>query len=303
MNQGSAPVKVQGDASAKHVYDRPMVELHRDIAMALEERIRSGRLDLPVLPEVAGQVLVATMGGDADAPSLTRLLRRDQSLSGHVLRIANSPLYKPRVPIFTLEHAVARLGIKALREIAGIVTCKTRVFSVPKYATEVRDLYRHSLATGIYAQEIARILRWQDEAAFLCGLLHDVGRPVLLQAISDLKDELGVEASDEAVFAACDEYHEEVATQLIEDWSLPVMFSEPVRYHHRPEDAPERTRYGAMMTCLADDLAQHVLGPRRVSREELLGHPMLIHLGLHTVDIDRLLMREEDIRSTLDSME
>jgi putative nucleotidyltransferase with HDIG domain len=270
---------------------------------ALQDRMASNTLELPVLPEVAGQVLVATMSSDADARSLTRLLRRDQSLSGHVLRISNSPLYKPRVPIFTLEHAVARLGMKALREIAGIVTCQTRVFSVPNFAMEVRDLYRHSLATAIYAQEVARVLRWQDEAAFLCGLLHDVGRPVLLQTLTDLMQELQCPADDEAIFAACDRHHAEVGRQLIEAWTLPAMFSEPVLYHHRPMEAPERTRYGAMMTHLADDLAHHALGPRRVSNHEILGHPMLIHLGLHTVDMDRLLIKQEEICETVESMD
>jgi len=185
--------------------------------------------------------------------------------------------------------------MKSLREIAAMVACQTKIFTVPRYAMEVRDLFRHSLGTAIYAQEIAKLLRWQDEAAFLCGLLHDVGRPVLIQALSELQDQLGVEAEADDIFAACDDLHEELGATLIESWGLPAMFSEPVRYHHNPENAPERTRYGAMMTRLADDLAHFALGPRRVDADELLGHAMLIHLGLHSVDVERLMMKSDDV--------
>jgi putative nucleotidyltransferase with HDIG domain len=273
-----------------------------ELKVALDAHLEGGKLELPLLPEVAGQVLVATMGQNPEPGTLTQLLRRDQALSGHVLRIANSPLYKPRLPIFTLERAVVRLGLKALREIAAMVACQTKVFTVPRYAMEVRDLFRHSLGTAIYAQEIAKLLRWQDEAAFLCGLLHDVGRPVLIQALSDLQDETGVEADAESVFAACDDLHAEMGAKLIRSWGLPEMFSEPVCYHHSPEEAPERTRYGAMMTCLADDLAHYALGPRRVDPDVLLGHSMLIHLGLHSVDVERLIMKSDEVTTAVEAL-
>ena len=142
-----------------------------------------------------------------------------------------------------------------------------------------------------------------------CGVEREDRHPdVLFLLIDTLRaDRLGCYGYERPTSPVIDSLAERGAvltrTSAQAPWTLPSMFSEPVLYHHTPMDAPERTRYGAMMTHLADDLAHHALGPRRVSNHEILGHPMLIHLGLHTVDMDRLLIKQEEICETIESMD
>ena len=58
------------------------------------------------------------------------------------------------------------------------------VFRVPGYEPVLNQLWRHALASGAFAKEIARVRRLNVESAFLCGLLHSVGKPALLQLSS-----------------------------------------------------------------------------------------------------------------------
>ena len=89
------------------------VEYPRGLAQALTiraavaDRVKNGKLDIPLLHDVAYQVLSATSSGDADAGRMADLIHRDQALATHVLRIANSAAYLPREPILCSRRSRA----------------------------------------------------------------------------------------------------------------------------------------------------------------------------------------------------
>ena len=81
------------------IRDSRNVGMPEKFEQALVERIDKGRIDLPVLPQVAGRVMALAGDPSADAARLSALIHQDQALAAHVLRIANSPAYMPRTPI------------------------------------------------------------------------------------------------------------------------------------------------------------------------------------------------------------
>src|SRR5262245_46906579 len=187
----------------------------------LETRIASGALELPILPHVASQVLAMSTSDDTNARSLAELLHRDQAIAAHVLRVANSPLYKSHVPIVSLQQAISRLGLALLREMVITVSMQSRIFNVPSYATEARTLWQHAVYTAAYAGKIARRCRRNAESAFLGGLLHDVNKPVLLLALADLQAQLQEPIPPPVVTTAMDVYHTQVGAVLASAWTLP----------------------------------------------------------------------------------
>jgi putative nucleotidyltransferase with HDIG domain len=259
------------------------------------EKIAAGDFELPMLPEVASMVMSATQDENCDAKRLSKLIHRDASLAGHVLKLANSPLYAPVMPIVSLQQAVSRLGMKKIREIALVAACQARVFKVPGYDRQIRDLFRHSVAAAAYAQEIARLRRWNVEEAFLCGLLHDAGKPVLLQLLVDVQRELdlGVEAG--VIEDIVQEMHGAVGGRLVESWKLPARLAETIACHHAPQDA-ETAGQTAMMTNIADDLAHYALATKPVTEEHLHAHPMLVPLNLYRDELDALMARKESVK-------
>jgi putative nucleotidyltransferase with HDIG domain len=263
--------------------------LPEPLAAALVHRIETGALDLPVLPDVATQIVSQTNNPNCDFKAVAELIRRDQAMATHLLRIANSPLYRPRTQIVSLQHALSRLGTTAVREIALLISLKTRTFQAEGFATEVKELFRHSLATAVYAQEIARLRRWNVDEAFLCGLLHDVGRPILLQMIVDLGKELGAKADPAATTGASLEHHARVGSELARKWVLPPAVASTILRHHDTEESVDRT---VMITSLADELAYATLSAERTDISNVRSHWALAALSIYPEDLDKLLAYE-----------
>lgn len=265
----------------------------QDLSALVLARLDAGAIELPLLPEVPARVMKLCVG-DGDARELIEVLRCSAELTAHVFRWANSPLYRPRTPIVSLQQAVCRLGVRQIRDIALIVTCSTRVFRAPGYDAELRFVFRHSLATALFAQEIARVGRWNAEEAFLCGLLHHIGRPVLFQAVVDLRRDAKVAARRAEVFATVDRLHAEIGARVARLWQLPPLVVEAVAYHHDPTSAPEHAR-AAAVTLLAADLAHHALEPAAHPAGEVLAHCTLGALGIYPDELGWIMSRAAEI--------
>lgn len=279
----------------------PAEPLPAEMRSALVQKIEAGQIDLPVLPEVASQVITASMDESCDIRKLTTILNRDQSMTAHVLRLSNSAMYAASVPIVSLQQALSRLGLKRIREIALLISCETKVFKVAGFDLRVRALFRHSLAAAAFAQEIARARRWNVEEAFLCGLLHDIGRPVLLQTLVDLRKEMKLDVEKEAIEEASTEFHCRVGCDLAKKWELSDRLIETIEYHHDPESAPTVSRT-AMMTRLADDLAHFSMGKKGIDEEAIRNHPMNVPLNMYPDELESLITRRAEIVEMVDQM-
>jgi putative nucleotidyltransferase with HDIG domain len=259
----------------------------------LETRIASGALELPILPHVASQVLAMSASDDTNARSLAELLHHDQAIAAHVLRVANTPLYRPRVPLVSLQQAISRLGLATLREIVITVSMQSRMFNVPRYAREARALWQHAVYTAAYAREIARRCRRNVEGAFLGGLLHDVSKPVLLLALADLQAQWQEPLPPAVVTTAMDVYHTQVGAVLASAWALPPEVCASLVYHHDYSAAPAHPE-AAMVTCLADRVAYALVQPD-VAREHLCHDPLWTQLNLYPDDVAALLREQQTI--------
>jgi putative nucleotidyltransferase with HDIG domain len=274
-------------------------ELPEPLAAALRRKLGGGSIDLPLLPEVAQQVLTATSDENTEVKHLAALVQRDPSMAANLLRIANSSLYAAPVPLVTIPQAVARLGISKIREAALLISCKSRVFRGT--SDTVRRLFKHSIAAATFAQELARMRRWNVEEAFLCGLLHDVGKPVLLQTLEDLQRDLGVSLDGESRDFAVQASHAAVGEALVKHWKLPARLGETILYHHDPASAPNCAQT-AMMTQLADELAHVALGESARGDAGVRRHPVLEPLNVYPEELDALLARKDQVVEVTQSL-
>jgi HD-like signal output (HDOD) protein len=277
------------------------LNMPEQVERALVERIDKDRIDLPVLPQVAGKVMALANDPAADAARLSALIHQDQALAAHVLRIANSPAYMPRTPIASLQHAVAMLGVNQLSEIAVTVSLKSGTVKIPGHEADVRQLWRHALASGAYAKEIARMRRYNVESAYLCGLLHAVGKPVVLKTVTTIAAEMYVPLDSSAIIAFLDGYHSRIGNLIATEWALPPQVADAITYYGIYEQAPSH-RQEAMMTCLADRLATYILIPDSFDDNTLREHSVFADLNLYPNDIDALLSLKDKILNLVDTM-
>lgn len=271
------------------------------VRQALLQQIASDSLDLPPLPQIANQVLTITGDPNADAAKLASLIHQDQALAGQVLRIANSPAYMPRSPIVSLQQAVSWLGMKMLGDMAVMICLQNGVFKLAEYEREVNLLWRQALATGLYAKEIARMRRWNVENAFLCGLLHSIGKPVILKGIVEIQRQQGVSLPWEAIQLLMDECHVQVGTQMATTWQLPATVIESMMYYANYAEVPSTSKT-PMIICLADHLASHLLSCTQMTEEALRGLPVVHDLNFYPEDVTTLLEHGTVIQDHLSAM-
>ncbi len=94
----------------------------------LGEEFAAGKIELPLLPTVATEVLSSSLDEHSDAARLAGLIQQDQSLATHVIRVVNSPAFRGAIEVVALQQAIARLGMERIREIALSASLKSCVF-------------------------------------------------------------------------------------------------------------------------------------------------------------------------------
>ena len=267
----------------------------------LVQKIKTGEVELPLLPQAASQVMALASDPKADAAKLSALIHQDQALAAHVLRIANSPAYMPRSPVVSLQHAVAMLGITLLSEIAFTASLKSGAFKVPGYEDDVKQLWRHSLASGAYAKEVARMRRVNVESAYLCGLLHAIGKPVVLRTATTLASQQRITLEKPVLYGWMAGYHSEVGIHIAEKWGLPKQVSAAIQYYSDYDHATE-FRQECLLTCVADRFASHLLTPDEMSEDTLRDHSVFVELNLYPADIDQLMTMKDRVLTIVNAM-
>lgn len=240
----------------------------------VERRIAAGGLELPVFPSSAQEVLALCEEEDVDAKKLAEVIRRDASLAGHFLALANSAAFGARTQLVTLQQALTRLGTAQTKQIAMVIACKTRAFVVPGRPERAAELLAHAFATALYAQEIARARRLNVEEGFLGGLLHDIGVPAVLQACADAPDGHAPEEID----ACAEHFHQQIGGLIATSWAMRGPIVEAITNHHTTPGKPV-----VAIVQLADALAH---GERDLSK-----HPAADVLNLYPEDIERVVTR------------
>jgi putative nucleotidyltransferase with HDIG domain len=255
-----------------------------------------------MLPRVASQVVALVGSPTTDANRLSELIHRDPALAGQVLRIANSPAYMPRMPIVSLQQAVSRLGLNVVSEISFAASLQSGVFRVPGYESVLNQLWRHALASGAFAKEIARVRRLNVESAFLCGLLHSVGKPALLQLVNDVAKTNSLRVGPIALIAVLDDLHAVVGVRIAEQWSLPKPVAASIE-HHAAYAQAGAFRQEAMITFLAGRLATHAIEPTRFGGDDgFRDTPVIADLNLYPDDVAGLLARRDKVLELVAAM-
>src|SRR3954471_1495351 len=214
-----------------------------DLDRVLHAAITDESVKLPPPPQVVTEVMrltrgdAANEGGDTSTTELAQLIQRDMALAGQVMRVANSALYARRSPVVTLPQAIAWLGMREIRNIAFAVALKGQVFASAYFRAEMADLWRESMITALFAQEIARLKRRNVESAYLCGLLHRVGMALILSRVGNavMKHKVTPEIGEVLQLAA--RHEARVGTHLGIAWSLPPAVSAAISHWRNPPEA------------------------------------------------------------------
>ncbi|MEE8056586.1 MAG: HDOD domain-containing protein [Pseudomonadales bacterium] len=271
------------------------------ISSQLEQRIASKSLVLPMLPQVISQVLTLVNDVDSDAAALALLIQSDQALAGHVMRIANSAAYSPHAKLTSLQQAIARLGMQNMTEIAMAATMGPKLFSVRGFESMVKDIWESSLATAVWARELARQGRRNVESTFLCGLLFQIGKPVVLEAVLDITKTDSAQVDPDWVALLVNQYQQQVGALLADHWQLPVAVVHTI--NSVDSDGPAEGSQDIVDTVKAARVFSAITqGDRNYDADSLSADPTVVEINMYADDVQQLLAKADRIHDTIGAL-
>ena len=201
-------------------------------------------LQLPTLP--AGAMRVAKLAQDynSSTKAIADAIGTDPALAGLVLSRANSPLYAMERLVTTLPKAISAMGNEAIHSLV-VTLAFSNVFSREIRASKIgQAIWKHSLAVGILARELSLELGLRGaEEAFTCGLLHDIGKFLLLKYDSVLYSQIAEKETEREMLGFerinFGYMHDQVGALAVRRWGMPEEISHVIFNHHQPSEAEQ----------------------------------------------------------------
>ncbi len=162
---------------------------------------KQGSLELPSLPKVARAIQDAMNNPAVTSMQLARIVQIDPAVTGGLIRLANSPVYRGARPTTDVRDAIIRLGFNMTRSVVlGMAMQKVFKTKSPLMKQRIKDLWNRSVHISALSFVIARHGGGcQPEHALLAGLLHDVGVIPILDHVSRYYREIDDAELDAAI--------------------------------------------------------------------------------------------------------
>lgn len=207
----------------------------------------SGELEVPALPDVYLKIRQIIESEKGDAKKASEVLTKDPSLVMKVLKAINSAAYGFRETITNIEQAVALLGFN---EISNLVFASTVIKQFPpKKGDRVLNLHKfweHSIGVAVMTrilQNHSRALHGKDrEEAFVGGLIHDVGKLMMLQAFPEdftkalnlcKKEQILLWKAEQEIFGF---NHQDIGAYVADEWGFSRNLVKAIELHNSPDD-------------------------------------------------------------------
>ena len=219
-----------------------MVNVLEVIQNDLSEALKSDKLELPVLPEVALSIRDATADPKTNAKELAAVISQDAGVAGQLIKVANSPMYRGANTIEHLPMAISRIGLLNAANIATGLAMK-QMFDAgsPEVEKILRDSWKHATDIAGFASVNAKYFtKLKPDQATLAGLTHNVGILPILNFASEHQKLL---ENRELLNRVIETLHPTLGVQILEAWEFPPeIMSVPANYL-KFDQATEETTY------------------------------------------------------------
>lgn len=220
-------------------------------ACSLRDLFKSSRLQavisklssLPSLPRSYAAANDILESENLMASEITDIVNHDPAMAAKVLQIANSAFFGARRNVSSIEAAVNLLGLDLIRSFVLAAGIFSQFDDLQVETFSITELFEHSVRVGEYAKRIAVDLNLGfevRESCFAAGLLHDIGKLVVIREMADEAHAALKKAQEEGLpfdVAETELYqvnHAEIGAFLLGLWGLPDPIVESVAYHHDP---------------------------------------------------------------------
>lgn len=195
--------------------------------------------DIPTLPVVATRVTELINDPNSSSADIADVLKKDQVLTAKVLKLINSPYYGIPGEVTDVKRALAYLGFNTLAQLVLSISVVGAFEGSHATRFSMQEFWKHALGTAVASEIIAKKISYpKPEECFTCGLLHDIGKIVLLKiAPEEFLGILQLAEKEKISFYEAERRlevpnHGYLGEYIANQWRLPMVIRMAVRYHH-----------------------------------------------------------------------
>lgn len=256
--------------------------VHNPAIAAAIARLRS----IPSLPAIYNQLTAALRSETTSLGQIEEIVARDVGMATKILQLANSAFIGVHGRVPSLRQAVSLIGVDTVRTLTLSIHVFSRFDRHSAIAARVAALWEHSVEVAALAQKLATLETGNKavaEECFAAGLLHDVGKVILLAErpteFGNLQKRLDEDAGsiDEVETEVLGCSHAQLGGYLMSIWGLPTSLVQAVAFHHSPSQAIESEFSALTAVHCADGLVHMTQNAEARSR---LDESYLARLGL-----------------------
>jgi putative nucleotidyltransferase with HDIG domain len=217
-------------------------------------RVQGRDLQIPPYPAVSARLGALLATEKYTLRDVKTVVQVDQALVADILRVASSAAYAA-TPLGSLEAALSRLGIEEVRRVATARTVGAWSTKDGPLATVRRAVWRDSVIAAVVCQQLAQKRRVDADAAFLGGLLHDLGKLVALACAEQLlaaNPAHGVQLDVPGWLAVVEGAHILAGLEIAARWKLPPIVVAAIESHHDVSRCPAPMRAVVDLVRIAD---------------------------------------------------
>ncbi len=210
-------------------------KLAQQLELIVLNKISSDRLQLPAMPAMAAKCLDVVRRSDFATAEATSVIEKDPVLAAQVLKVANSAAFATKQPAETVGTCVVRLGASKLKTIIFEVATRQMFESKnPEIAAVCQSMWEHSLAVATLSRDVAIMVGGgEPESAYLAGLLHDVGKPIVATMLLDAESAMAGRTSRRWIerdtwLNVVQRTHRRVGGALSKKWQMPELVTKAV---------------------------------------------------------------------------
>lgn len=193
---------------------------------------RSSMDTVPMIPAVAREVLEFSNDPRVPVKRLVKVVGKEPILASRVLRLANSAYSASAIQITSISGAIVRMGTESIRNLVT-ATCVASILTDTGRGNEGRELVDHGIGTAYIASFIADAAGESRDQAFVCGLLHDIGKMLIYHLAHHPQRGIRKPTREELAEVMA-KRHAEFGGHMMHLWQLPAPLHEAVRFHHEP---------------------------------------------------------------------
>ncbi len=203
------------------------------------EQTRAALADLilpAVVPGVLSDILQACANPQTPTDKLVRLIEQDPSIMLTVLHTANKGVHSANEGVSDIDAALRRIGAQGLQEV---ITNIRPLSGISESITPwLHRWWRHAMAVGAVAGELCLAADLPPAVGRVAGLLHDIGRLILLLGPMNEKTTACYDLVGHMIFptATAEQLlfglnHKQIAQDYVDRQSLPSILRSVVTTH------------------------------------------------------------------------